>query len=247
MKIKITLVKIGYIDRFVDLKKIMKWRSGIFDIIEIQAVDYLPDSEMYDTYLDQKFTRDDLREIFSCPAGSNFAVAITSYRFIDNFYMHRIAQDRVGISLYGIPEILGIENISIENFIIKCLYEICAISLIADISNDAEVYGLIHRDTRGCLFDMNGDRTDILYNTEKPIICSSCTEKFNRNQTRQGIIPTFNKELRKIRKSTLLIIEGSIRKYPLFSIVLGALIGSAISSLFTPLFEILMVLINTLS
>ena len=179
MKIKITIVKIGYTSHLANFEKIKKWKSDIFDIIQIQNVEYLPDSEMYDEYLDQQFTRESLQKLFSCPKDADFAVAIIPYRFTDNFYLHRIGNNCIGISLYGISEILETENILLENFIIKQLYQICALSNIVNTTND-EAYSIVHRDTRGCLFDMNGNKTDILYNTERPIICDSCREIFKR-------------------------------------------------------------------
>jgi len=244
MKKKITIVKVGHVDHLANCKKIKSWKSDIFEIVEIQSVEHLPDSEMHDGYLDQKFTRESLRNVISCPVHSDFTGAITSCRFIDNFYMHRLGNNCVGISLYGITEILEIENISIENFIIKLFYEICALSLITDISNNDEVYNIVHRDTRGCLFDMNGDRTHILYNTEKPIICNSCKEKFNKKQIPQGIISTFNKELKKIKKPTILKLERYIKKYPFVSMIISALIALTINSVLNVLWKLSKLLIE---
>lgn len=244
MKKKITLVKVGHVDHLVNLKKIKEWKSDVFEIIEIQSIEHLPDSEMNDGYFDQKFTRESLRKVISCPNNSDFAVAITSYRYIDNFYMHRLEEKCIGISLYGITEILEIENISIENFVIKQLYAICALSLITDISNNDEAYKIVHRDTRGCLFDMNGDRTDILYNTEKPIICDSCKERFRKKQIPQGIISTFDKELKKIRKPIILKIERNIKRYPFVSMIISALIALTINSTFNVVWKLLKLLIE---
>ena len=245
MKKNLTIVKIGYVDHLVNFNKVKKWKSNIFDIVDIQTVEYLPNSESDDGYLDQKFTRESLQSIISCPKNSDFAVAITSYRFTDNFYLHRIKKNCAAISLYGIKEILESENISTENFIIKQFYEICALSIIVNgITNDMEVYNVVHGDTRGCLFDMNGDRKHIIYNTEKPIICNSCREKFNKKQISQGIISTFDKELRKIKKTTILKIERYIKKYPFISMIISALIALTINFLLKGIWKLLELLIE---
>lgn len=239
MKYKITLIKLGYAGCLVDLQKVKKWASKIFEITEIQCVDYLPESDIEDGYLDTKYTKEKLQTLISCPKDSDFAVAIMPYKFLDNFYMHRIGADCVVISLYGIPEILGLENISVENFIIKQLYEICAIKcLIKDISSD-DVYEFVHRDTRGCIFDMNGERTDILYNTETPIICDSCKDTFKRKQINTQIISTLEKELRRIKKPMILRIERSIKKYPLVSVVISGLIAICLNLLASFIWELL--------
>lgn len=239
MKYKITLIKLGYAECLVDLQKVKKWTSKIFKITEIQCLDHLPESDIEDGYLDTKYTKEKLQSLISCPKDSDLAVAIMPYKFLDNFYMHRIGADCVVISLYGIPEILGCKNISVENFIIKQLYEICAIKcLIKDISSD-DVYNFVHRDTRGCIFDMNGERTDILYNTETPIICDSCKDAFKRKQINTHTISTFEKELKQIKKPMILRIERSIKKYPLASVVISGLIAICLNLLASFIWEFL--------
>ena len=243
MKTKITIVKVGYIDHILNSEKIRRWKSKLFEIVDIQTIEYLSDSEINDGYLDQKFSKESLSKVFSHSKNSDFTVAITSCRFDDNFYVHQINENRVGISLYGITEILKTENISIENFIIKQLYAVCALSLIANISDDNEVYDIVHLDTRGCLFDMNGNREDILYNTEKPIICESCKDKFKKKQIAQGTISNLNKELKRIQKPIILKLERYIKKYPLVAMIIGAIIAICISQIFELVWQIIKSLI----
>lgn len=39
MEYKVTLIKLGYSERLVDLQKVKKWMSNLFKIIEIQCVE----------------------------------------------------------------------------------------------------------------------------------------------------------------------------------------------------------------
>jgi hypothetical protein len=239
MKNNITLIRVGFIEHLVDFKKLRTWKSALFKITEVHCIEHLPDSDIDDSYLDQKYTKKKLKSMLSCPSNSDFAVAIMPYPFQDHFYMHRISDNCVVISLYGISEILEKDHISIENFIIKQIYEICAIKyLVSDISSD-DVYALVHRDTRGCIFDMNGERTDILYNTEKPIICDSCKDMFKKRQINAKIISTLERELRKIKKPLILRIEREIKRYPLLSIVISGLIAITLNILASYLWELL--------
>lgn len=244
MKIKITLIRLGHIRHLVNLENIKKWKSNIFEIEEIQCLEYLPESNIEDGYLDQKYTKGELDKKISCPSTSDIAIAIMPYRFIDNFYMHRINEKCVVISLFGIPEILELDNISIENFILKQIYEICAIrNLVNDISSD-DVYRIVHRDTRGCLFDMNGNREDILFNTEKPIICESCIDKFKKKQINSNIISTFEKELKKIKKPLILRLERRIRKYPFASLIISGLIAISLNLIASLIWDVVKEFIN---
>ena len=239
MKYKITLINLGYAERLVDLQKVKKWASKLFEIIEIRCVDQLPESEINDGYLDHKYTIDQLHTLISCPNDSDFAVAIMPYKLIDNFYMHRIGENCVVISLYGISEILGLKQISIENFIVRQLYGICAVKYLVNDSLNENVYELFHRDTRGCIFDMNGERTDILYNTETPIICDSCKNTFKYKQIDLQTISTLEKELKCIKKPLVLRIELFIKKYPLFSAFMSGLMAICLNILANFIWDLL--------
>lgn len=223
MKYKVALIRLGHSQHLVDFQFIQKWKSKLFSICGLYCVEHMPDSDIVDGYLDVKYSREQLKMLVSCPEYYDYAVAIMPYRFTDNFYMHRVSEKCVVISLYGIADILKADAISLEHFIIKQLYEICAIRhLMKDLSSD-DVYNFVHLDTRGCLFDMNGERTDILYNTEQPILCEECKGKFKGRQVEQEVILLLEKELRKIKKPLVLRLERWVKKYPLLAILLSAL------------------------
>ena len=81
-----------------------------------------PECEVDDDYLDQKFEKDQLSNLITCPSESDLAMGIMAYRFIDNFYMHRIGSNCVVVSLHGINDLLSREFISADNFILKQIY-----------------------------------------------------------------------------------------------------------------------------
>ena len=222
-------MKLGCIGHLVDFNKLSNWDSKIFEITEIQSIEHLSNGDTEDSYLDQKFNKTDLGKIVTHSETSDITIAIMKYRFIDNFYMHRIGDNCVAISLYGISNILNADNISIENFILKQIYEICAIKCLLKDFSDNEVYAITHRDTRGCLFDLNGDREDILYNTEQPIICESCKSIFKKKQVNSKIVLDIEKELKRIRKPWILRIEKSIKKHPFFSVLISGFIAVFLS------------------
>lgn len=59
--------------------------------------------------------------------------------------MHRVGENCVVILLYGILEILNLKQISVENFVIRQLYGICAAKYLVNDSLGEEVYELFHR------------------------------------------------------------------------------------------------------
>lgn len=56
--------------------------------------------------------------------------------------MHRVSPNLILISLSGIKDILDLDNISIDHFIIKQLYEICALRLVVHDISSEEVISL---------------------------------------------------------------------------------------------------------
>lgn len=233
-KLKFAIVEIGNIHFLSDLKALKAWNSELFEINNFHCIENLPQSNVEDGYLDVKYHKDELQAVISCPSDSDIAIGIMPYRFVDNFYMHRLSPNIAIISLYGIKDILDSDNISIEHFIIKQLYEICTIRHILPDISDNSVYDLVHLDTRGCLFDMNGNRVHILYNTENPIICDECKAKLKSRQIESNVINKLEKELKRIRKPLILRVERKIKKYPFVSLISSftvAIIVSILSNL----------------
>ena len=76
-------------------------------------------------------------------------------------------------------EILFKKNIPIENLVLYLIYAYTLAFIKYDnkIPKNGGAFDIIHDETRGCLFDMHGIKTDVIYSCNKPIICSSCIEK----------------------------------------------------------------------
>lgn len=228
-KIRFAIVKIGNIQHLSNLRMIKSWKSKLFEVNTLCSIENLPQCNYQDGYLDMKYCKEEMADMISCPDDCDIAVGIMPYRFVDNFYMHRITNNVAVISLYGIKDILDENNISIDHFILKQLYELSAIKhILPDISDNA-VYDIVHLDTRGCLFDMNGDRKDILYNTESPVLCNACRAYLKGRQIQQDVIKNLDKELKKLRKSIPMRIELWIKRYPFVSLLLSSLVTILLS------------------
>jgi hypothetical protein len=163
-----------------------------------------------------------------------------NYRFDDNFYMHRMGINKVCISVFGLENILSEKTISIENFIIKNIYEVFIFyKILKNLTNNDEVYKFVHNDTRGCLFDMNGDKRDIIHNTEKPIICDECKGKISKKSIPKNFLEDIQKELTKIDKPLIKKIENFISKYPLFSVLVTFVFSTVVNLFSNWLWEII--------
>lgn len=218
-KLKVKIIIIGHADRIVDFQIIQKYNSKFFECSDLEHIYILPNCQKNDGYLDNVYSKPELIKLLENIQFDGICIAVMNYRFDDNFYMHRLDGNKLCISIAGIEEILLRKSISIENFILKNLYEAFIFYKIFNNLVNDEVYNFVHHDTRGCLFDLNGDKSDIIYNTESPIICEECQSKINTKSVPKGFIKSIQNELQKIHKPWIKSIEIFIKKYPLASIL----------------------------
>jgi hypothetical protein len=239
-KIQIKVVLIGHLRHPLDLKKIKRVRSRFFEISEVERINTLPNPKKNDGFLNVEYSREEIVSLLASVNSTGLVIGIINYRFDDNFYMHRTGANKLCISIADIDSLLLENNISIENFIIKNVFEVIVFkNALGDITSD-DVYNLVHQDTRGCLFDLNGDKYDVVYNTEKPIICDSCKAFINGKSLPQNFIKNIERELKKIRKPLICTIEIFIKKYPLFSLLIAfttSIIINLVSNLIWELFK----------
>lgn len=219
-KTPIKILILGHLGKNINLKIIKKFKSNFFEIKEEQIISHLPKCKKNDGYYDVVYSKDEINSLLTNKDFEGITFAIMKYGFKDNFYLHRVDKKIVCLSLKNIDYYLSEEQIPIENFIIKNILEICAIKeIFTDVSSD-KVYDLIHLDTRGCLFDMNGEKTDIIYNTNSAVLCDSCKNYIKNQSVDKEFIKNLEKDLKKIKNPFIFTIESKIKKYPLVSLLL---------------------------
>lgn len=238
--IKIKLIIIGHSDRVVNFDLIKKYKSKFFNFSDIERINNLPNPKKNDGYLDIVYTKTEIQTVMKDIEFDGLCIAIMNYGFDDNFYMHRVGNNKVCISIFELESILGEKKISIENFIIKNVYEIFIFyKIVKNLTDNNEVKTFIHNDTRGCLFDLNGDKRDIVYNTEKPIICDECKGKISNKSIPKNFLEDIQRELLKIDKPFIKKVENFISKYPLFSVLVTFIFSTFINLFSNWLWEII--------
>lgn len=229
MKTKIKLIILGHLRHSIDLQSLQKTKSNYFTIESLDRINNLPTPVNDTGYLNIVYSKDEIANILNDISFDGICIGIINYGFDDNFYMHRVGNNKMCISIEGIDKLLLENEISLENFILKCIYEAIVFYKVFGSLTDDRVYSFVHRDTRGCLFDLNGDKFDVLYNTEKPTICEECATLFNRYDLPIDFLKIIKKELLTIRKPRIKSIELFIRKYPLLSVLITFLSSTIIN------------------
>lgn len=80
---------------------------------------------------------------------------------------------------------------------------------------------LTHDETKGCIFDMCGDKTDIIFSCDKPIICDNCKSAIRESGIESEYLSIITKEIKKIKKSNYYYISDFIKKHPYLSVSIG--------------------------
>jgi len=118
-------------------------------------------------------------------------------------------------------EILSASNIPLENMVYRLLY---AYTLAFkrkgnNILNGDDLTNFTHDEARGCLFDMNGIKTDVVYSCHSPIVCSSCIEGLRAGTVSNEVIARTQKE---IKKPLFFQIADFVKKHPMWSLLASA-------------------------
>ncbi len=135
---------------------------------------------------------------------ADFLIAIVNVPIQDNWYSRRLGDNRIVFTFSQIREFLAWENIPLENAILRVLYAYTLLYRRAGNSiprfGEVSSRSFTHDDTRGCLFDMNGIKSDLVESCNKPVVCGECEEHLRNERVSTQTIKAVQKEIRKIRK-----------------------------------------------
>ncbi|PHR62616.1 MAG: hypothetical protein COA47_03460 [Robiginitomaculum sp.] len=220
--VNITLAAVGHMPMQFNKAKIQKWPSGIFEVSGDINTYTLPTDSDGPSW---EFTDKNLERVLPNDFEGEFLIAIVNVPLELNWYSRRLSNNRIVFSFHEVKDILIRENIPLENVILRLMY---AYSLVFLENNRSiplatERTNFTHDETRGCLFDMNGIKSDIVESCDKPIICSPCEDRILKARISVENIKKTKKEISKIKKQTFYKILKFIQIYPILSILVSAI------------------------
>lgn len=232
-KLRIKLVSLGDLPYNFDNKRIEKWTSKVFEITEKIETYQLPrKSDLEGHAYSDKSLSEKLPDDFN----GDILIAITSVPLELNWYSRRLSNNRVCFSFFQTADSLIPNNIPIENLVLKLLYSYTLIyrRFRNRLPESSESTNFTHSDTRKCLFDFNGIKSQVIHSTIKPIICEECTAQLLSEKVSKELIDKIKKELSGIKKNMYYRISDFIKKRPILSLtisILSALLLGIIGSL----------------
>ncbi|PIF71269.1 hypothetical protein [Flavobacterium sp. 2] len=234
-KTKITIVFLGQIPIKIDKTTISKWSSKHFEIENVLNVPITTNADGEDWDYSDDNIKNLLPEVYS----GDFLLAITHIPLEDNYYARRFDNNRICATFYEIADFLKVSNIPFENLVYRLLYSYFLIyKRYGDrIPKRSETTNFTHDETRGCLFDMNGIKSDIIYSTNKPQLCNKCIDKLKNEGIEESVLNEIQRELKKIDKDLYYKILDFIQENPIWAIIISSLtaillgiIGSVLAS-----------------
>ena len=234
-KVRIKLVTIGYLPHDFRIEKIKNWKSETFQLvgnIENFSLRTNSDGEHWE------FSDSLIKEQLPNTSDVDFVIALVNVPIENNWYSRRISKNQIVITFHEIRDILRDSNIPLENVVLRLLY---SYSLVYRqygnrIPTVDEAVDFTHDETRGCIFDMNGIKTDLSFSCDKPQICDECQERLRKNSVSNDVIEQSKKEILKIRKEFYYRILDFVKKHPVWTLIISssyALILNIIASITT--------------
>ncbi|MEW8461439.1 MAG: hypothetical protein AB2653_14125 [Candidatus Thiodiazotropha endolucinida] len=221
-KIKIRIVTLGTVPYDLDLMRIENRKSSIFEIVKpIDNFALNSDSDGDDW----QYTDGNISEDLPESEGEEFLVALTNVPLHLNWYTRRIKDNYVVFTFNEIADYLRFNNIPLENVVYRLLYAYSLVYLENNkrIPSCNEFTNFTHDETKGCIFDMNGLKYDIIHSCDSPIICDACTHRLTSASISTSQIERAKKELGKVRKDLYYRIAGWISKHPILSLLIATL------------------------
>lgn len=228
-KIKIKINIYGCLPFSFDLSKIKKFKSSVFEVVGNVNHLRLPECSNgvdYVTIEDKVWEKvikndDDVDLVFS----------ITNAYLEGDFYSRRLSEKRVIFSFALIRDFLKERYISLENVILKELY-MYSLYLMTGEYDEKKV--ICHNDTRGCMYDMDGDLRDVAETFYNPSICRSCEEFLSQKGVPENEIQGVQQELAKLKPALFYRILCWVKEHPvwaLFFTFLGSVISDILASI----------------
>lgn len=230
---KISIVVLGHLKYPLDISKIEKWQSSIFKIHSSASVNHLPNPNGSNW----EYSDDQLRTILSEELNSDFTVGLTDACIENNYYMRRISEKTAVLSFYQMAEICRDSNFTLEQYILRNIYELAVLyqtngTLITSINTN-----LTHDAIRGCIFDMNANKLDIIFSLHRPKLCLECKARISSRQIPTDLIPKLEDELQRIRKPLFFRLSELIKNHPIFALIITAFFSITLNLLASIIFE----------
>lgn len=123
-------------------------------------------------------------------------------------------------------EIVRYSDFAIEQYVLRNAYELAVLFIATGKLIPSEYTTWAHDEVRGCLFDLNANKPDIVFSLHRPNLCQACKTRVSSKQVPAALIPTLESELTRIQKTLYVRMAEWVRSHPIAAIFITA--GSSV-------------------
>lgn len=231
--LKISIVSLGSLKHPVDMAYLEGWKSQLVTIKHGASIGHLPNAEGENW----EYTSSQLCSLIKADDEACFTVALINAPLEDNYYMRRIGNKVAVLSLFEMAEIVRFSDFTIENYILRNIYEIAVLYEANGALIPTDAHSWAHDDVRGCLFDMNANKSDIVFSMHQPTLCDSCKARVLSKQVNSGFLQTLDKELSRIKKALYFRMTEWVKAHPVLTLIATAFSAIALNLIASIIFE----------
>lgn len=241
--LRIQLAVLGQPPPDFDARELLDWKSRVFEIHpHIESYQLNEDSGGEDW----QFTDQQLEKYIRRDPSCDLLVILVKVKLQYNWYLRRLSDNRVLFTFYELDQILRFHGLPLKNLALRVFY---GASLVYRRYGDrippaSEDTNYAHDETRGCLFDMNAEKMDVIHSLHQPRLCEYCISQLKLSRVSNELVQAVQSELRRIKKPLIDRIANFIRAHTIWSIVLSILsaiiLGTLTSLLATLIYESLL-------
>jgi hypothetical protein len=239
-KITIKLATLGQMPYDFDPASVAKWKSSVFQVNPVvESYQLNEDAEGEDwQYTDQQ-----LEKYLNGDMDEDYFVILVSVPLELDWYVRRLKNDRLIFTFHEMADILRHQQLPLENIVLRVLYASCLIYRRYGnrIPLGSENTDYAHDETRGCLFDMNASKFDVVHSCHEPCVCQACLSALAANQVSDQFIASVQRDIKKIKKPLFSRVVDFVRLHPIWSTFLSLItafvVGISSSVMGSYLFE----------
>lgn len=231
--LKVSLASLGSLKYPVDIAYLDGWSSQLFTVQHGTSIGHLPNAEGSNW----DYTDEQLSALIHADDDADFTLALINAPLEDNYYMRRLGDKVAVLSLFEMAEIVRFSDFTIENYILRNIYELAVLYAANGGLIPSDAHSWAHDDVRGCLFDMNASKPDIVFSMHKPKLCDGCRARILSKQINSGFLPALDNELPKIKKALYFRMAEWVKTHPLYALTITAFSAVILNLVASVIFE----------
>ena len=231
--VRISLILLGTQLHVSTVAKLKQHKSKLFCIANISSIGDLPNTDLPGW----GYSKELLRGIIKVDPNTDLTIGILEAPLEGNYYTRSPSPNVYVTTFYQAADILQAAEIDLVNYLLKTIYANVT-RFYLKIDNQVFKYPS-HHQTRRCIFDMTGNKGDLVYACSDMRLCEECEAELRKQRLPESYLSQLKKELKPIRINRFVNILQFIKKRPILSLFIAALSSIVLNIVSSYLYDLL--------